>query len=237
MKNLDKMGGVSKTSMSRFVIWASLLTMVLYLVPFLRPLAYPFMLLSTLVHEMGHGLMAIVLGGHFDSFKLWSDGSGVASISGNFGRVSTALVAFAGLLGPALVAAIFFWGVTSREKSRFLLLSFGIALLLSIMLVIRNVFGIFFVGCTVALCFYCAIGDGKKYCQAVLAFFASQLALSVFSRSDYLFTDQAITNAGVMPSDVAVISQSLIFPYWMWGALIGVISIIVLVFGFRRSFS
>ncbi len=217
------------------VISASFLTLALYLVPFLAPLAYPFMLLSTLVHEMGHGLCAMLLGGNFDSFKIFADGSGVASISGNFGRISTALIAAAGLLGPAMVSALFFWGTTSKEKSQVLLAGFAIVLSLSIMLVIRNIFGVFFVGALVAACFYCSLGEGKKYCQPVLALFAAQLALSVFSRGDYLFTDQAITSAGAMPSDVAQIAQNLIFPYWFWGGLCGLFSVLVLIFGIKRS--
>lgn len=52
---------VSTNPQAWWVILASLLTMVLYLVPFLHPLAYPFMLLSTLVHEMGHGFSALCL--------------------------------------------------------------------------------------------------------------------------------------------------------------------------------
>jgi hypothetical protein len=215
--------------------FGAVLTMIFYLVPFLNFFAYPFMLLSTLVHEMGHGFCALLLGGNFESFKMYPDGSGVASISGNFGRVSKALIAASGLIGPSLVAALFFFGSTSKAKSRFLLISFGLVLILSIMLVIRNVFGVFFVSLLIALCFYFSFGPGKNYSQLVLAFLATELALSVFSRSDYLFTDKAITSAGIMPSDVAQIAENLILPYWFWGILCGLISFLVLLFGFRES--
>jgi hypothetical protein len=60
-----------------------------------------------------------------------------------------------------------------------------------------------------------------------------QLALSVFSRSDYLFTDTARTATGSMPSDVAHISEALFLPYWVWGLVTGGISIAVLVGGMR----
>jgi hypothetical protein len=234
------MDSVSKTSIvnktSRIVILASVLTLFLYFVPFLSPIAYPFILLSTLVHEMGHGIAAILVGGHFDSFKMWANGSGVAQISGNFGAWSRALVAAAGLMGPSLVAGLFFLAVKSAQRSRFMLAGFGILLVLSIMLVVRNLFGVFFVAAIVFLCFYFSLGNGKKYCQIILAFFAAQLALSVFSRSDYLFTDTAKTSAGIMPSDVAQIAEALFLPYWFWGICCGLFSVAVLIFGIRRVF-
>ena len=43
--------------------------------------------------------------------------------------------------------------------------------------------------------------------QTVVLLLAVQLALSVFSRSDYLFTSMALTACGPMPSDVAVMAE------------------------------
>lgn len=218
-------------------VWiATGLTVILYFVPFLNPIAYPFMLLSTLVHEMGHGIAAIIAGGYFHSFKMWSDGSGVASISGDFHALGRAFVSAAGLVGPALVAGIFFLVIKSERRSRIMLATTGIILILSILLVVRNLFGVCFVAIVAGVCFYFGLGSGKQYSQTVAAFFAAQLALSVFSRSDYLFTDTALTSAGAMPSDVAQIAEALFLPYWFWGACCGLFSVAVLIYGFRRSY-
>lgn len=59
----------SAYKISWLTIGVTFVTLILYFVPLLSPLAYPFMLLSTLAHEMGHGLAAVLVGGHFDSFK------------------------------------------------------------------------------------------------------------------------------------------------------------------------
>jgi hypothetical protein len=221
---------------SRTVILASILTIILYFVPFLYPIAYPFILFSTLVHEMGHGLAAILLGGYFDSFKMWANGSGVANIAGDFGNFARAAIAAAGLMGPALMAGLFFIMVKSERRARLMLASFGILLVLSIMLVVRNLFGVFFVGLMVALCFYFSLGALKKYSQILLAFLAAQLSLSVFSRSDYLFTPVALTSEGTMPSDVAQIASALYLPYWFWGACCGIFSLLILALGIRGIF-
>ncbi len=216
------------------LLTATILTALLYLVPFLRPLAYPFLLLSTLVHEMGHGFAAILVGGHFSSFMLWADGSGAAQISGNFGPFSRSFVAASGLVGPAFMASIFFIALKSLRRSRVMLAAFGIILILAILLVVRNLFGIAFVAGVSALCLFFSLGAAKAYAQSLAAFFGVQLSLSVFSRSDYLFTDTAFTSAGPMPSDVAQIADALLLPYWFFGALCGLFSLAVLSYGLKR---
>ncbi len=221
---------------SKAVFLASLVTLVLYVVPFLHPIAYPFVLLSTLVHEMGHGVAAVIMGGHFLSFNMWYDGSGVARIAGDFGGFKQAFVAASGLLGPAVVSFVFFRNVTSERRSRVILASFAIVLVISILLVVRNLFGVFFVALIASIAFYFSLGRGKNYSQIVVAFFATQLALSVFSRGDYLFTDVAQTSQGLMPSDVAQIASALFLPYWFWGLVCGLFSVAILVFGVKQVF-
>ena len=41
-------------------------------------LLYPFTILATWFHEMGHGLAAILAGGRFEQLAIYADGSGVA---------------------------------------------------------------------------------------------------------------------------------------------------------------
>ncbi len=64
-------------------------------------LDYPFRLLVTLVHELGHGLSALATGGRFLRFVVSPDGSGVAYTAGGWRFVVIA----AGYLGAAAFAA------------------------------------------------------------------------------------------------------------------------------------
>ena len=59
--------------------------------------------------------------------------------------------------------------------------------------------------------------------------------MSVFSRGDYLFTPTADTAKGIMPSDVANIAEELLLPYWFWGAVCGIFSVVCLVVGIRSA--
>jgi hypothetical protein len=196
-------------------------------------LAYPLVLLSTLAHELAHGLMAVAVGGSFDAFVLYSDGSGAAQWSGSPSRLDLALVAAAGLVGPAFGAAGCFVVAKRARLARTALVLIGVLLVVALVLVIRNVFGWVFVAAVAATALTVGLKASVQTAQVALVFIGTQLALSVFSRSDYLFTDVAQTATGAMPSDVAQISNALIGPYWAWGALMGLISIGVLVLGAR----
>ena len=111
----------------------------------------------------------------------------------------------------------------------------GVGLLLAEVFVVRNLFGVAFVGVVAAMSL--AVGlKGRDAAQWMLLFVGVQLALSVFSRADYLFTATAQTGAGDHPSDVAHISEALLLPYWFWGASIGLVSVLVLVGGLASFF-
>jgi hypothetical protein len=206
-------------------------TGALYLVPYGHIVGYPLLLLSTYAHEMGHGIAAVLAGGRFDSLHIYSDASGVALSAGNFGRLGSAFVAAGGLVGPPVLAAGFFAGAARPRVSRAVLMVFGVAMLASCIIVVRGLFGWIFVAAIGAGCVAVAVRAKPIMAQAVVALLAIQLALSVFSRADYLFTDVAVTGAGTHPSDVAAIGEALVLPYWFWGGLIGATSFTVLAAG------
>ncbi len=208
-------------------------TLLLYNVPlFGRILARPLILLSTLAHEMGHGLTALLLGGHFLRFKMWLDGAGVAEMDlEGFGRIRQGLTIAGGLVGPAVAAAsCFVLGRTGRG-ARACLWGLSALLLFAELLVVRNPFGFFFVAVLLVLCFLAAKRLTPDGAQLAVVFVGVQLALAVFSRADYLFT-QGVTNPqGSFPSDVMQMQQLLFLPYWFWGVVCGGTAVVVLVAG------
>lgn len=213
------------------VLIAVLLTAALYVVPYGFFVAYPLFLLSTFAHEMGHGLVAEIVGGDFISFHMFPDGSGVAQSMGAFTRLEAALVAAGGLVGPAILAGLFFTMCTRPQRARIALWLFALLTGLSLVWVVRGVFGWAFVASIATVCGLIAYKGGGRLSQGAVAFLATQLSLAVFSRSDYLFTESAVTGDGNHPSDVAVMAQALLLPYWFWGAVCGAFSLVVLAGG------
>jgi hypothetical protein len=215
----------------RALLISVLLTLALYVIPFGNLIGYPLVLLSTLAHEMGHGIAAMLVGNDFQSLQLYADGSGMAMSAGSPGRLKQAIVSAGGLVGPAVVAAGLFGVGRYPRLARPALAMIGVALLVAVVLVVRNIFGIFFISTLGIIALAIVIKGSKGLAQLSLVFVAVQLALSVFSRGDYLFTDVAHTAAGNMPSDVANMANALFLPYWFWGGVCGGFSVLVLVLG------
>ena len=219
---------------SQALLVAALVTLALYWVPYLNLLSWPLLLLSTLVHELGHGITAMLLGGRFETMTMWPDGSGVAAHRGNFGALSRALISAGGLLGPPLAAlALFLAGRRSRSAH----IALGLFALFLVVVTVLWASGAF----TVMFCVTLAIALGllawkasPALSQIVCVFLAVQMSLSAFSRSDYLFTATARTGAGLMPSDVGQIANALWLPYWLWGGLIAALSLALLALGAWR---
>jgi hypothetical protein len=65
-------------------------------------LTYPLRLFVTLIHELGHGLAAIVTGGSFEHFNVTKSGAGVAYTTGG----ARVVIIQAGYLGTALFGAV-----------------------------------------------------------------------------------------------------------------------------------
>src|ERR1043165_7404197 len=57
---------------------AALVFVVMAFVPFGPILLYPLSLFTTWVHEMGHGLTALAVGGEFRELSIFGNGSGLA---------------------------------------------------------------------------------------------------------------------------------------------------------------
>lgn len=218
----------------RTLLLASIaVTGLLYALPRSDLFAWPFVLLSTVAHEMGHGLAALLVGGSFHRLEMWSDGSGVAHWSGSLGRFRQATVAAGGLIGPAVAAAVgFAFGRRQRHAQLLLRIVVGL-LLLAELLVVRGLFGMTFIALLTLALGYVAFRGSARAAQLTVIFLAVQLALSVFSRGDYLFTAFAATGRGRMPSDVGQMAEALILPFWFWGALCGALSASVLAFGLK----
>jgi hypothetical protein len=211
---------------------ASLLLMYFSYLPAIGLLGRVLILFSTLFHELGHGLMAMLVGGDFKQLVINWDGSGVTSWHGGDGRLVRGLVAAGGLIGPSIASALLFWSAKSTD-TKFLLATrlFALALLVIGVLTARSVWALVF---TVGLGAVLLVMSGKvsrKVLESFVVFIGVQLGLSVFTRADYLFTRTA---GGVnLPSDVAQMSEALFLPFWFWGAVCGLFSVVVLFWGCR----
>ena len=180
-------------------------------------MGYPLLLLSTFVHEMGHGLSAIAVGGRFIDLQIFADGSGVAVTGTSGGAFSRAAVAAGGLVGPAFASAAGFTLGRRPRVARITLLIGGVLTLVAGLVWVRSLVGwLIVLGLAAISLAVATVIRQDHWSQLWLVFLSVQLGLSVFSRGDYLFAEGATTGIGFGPSDSAAIADALLLPYWFW---------------------
>lgn len=212
------------------LIASAAVTLALYLVPYGHHVAYPLLLISTLVHELGHGIAAVLMGGDFIEMEMRADGSGVAYHTGAAAGAARAFVSAGGLCGPAVAAAGMFALAPNLKHARWALGAFGAVIALALLLVVRTWFGAGFCVVLAGSTLLIAIYGSAQLAQGTLLFLAVQLALSVYSRGDYLFMQWA-DEARQLPSDSQQMAQAMGGSYWFWGGACAVFSAIVLLAG------
>ena len=195
---------------------------------------YPFTLLATYAHEMGHGLTALLLGGHFHSLVLHPDGSGVARHAIGSG-VAHALVAAGGLVGPSVAGATLLVLGRKSGLARVVLFSVGVLMGLSVLLYVRGPFAQSFVGLTAAGLIVFSRFASPAIALLGLQFLSVQLCLAVFKDLNYMFSPGGYVGGQFMRSDSQAIAEVLIMPYWFWGAVTAAFSFLVLGFGLRTA--
>lgn len=223
-----------KLKKAHLILLASVLvTLILYIIPFGATIAYPLVLISTMVHEFGHGIAALMVGGSFNSYHMWPDGSGQALIASPGGGLRQAFISAGGLVGPSIAATVLFVTASYAKLCRAALYMLVGCIVIGEAIVIRGWFAMIFAAVFGIILLFIAKQKNLLLAQSTLVFVAVQLSLSVFSRSDYLFTRTAMTAQGPMPSDVFQMQQALYLPYWFWGLLCTVFSLGTLFFGLR----
>lgn len=219
----------------RGLLAAVALTAVLFVVPGGDLVGRPLVWVATLFHEMGHAVATTAVGGEVVAVRVFGDGSGVTQGRRPPGRMRAALVAAGGLVGPAAFAGLLFAAGRRRRYVRPAAVLLGVALLVAVPFTLRGPIAV-----VVALALGAAgVGLGVRarrgVTQIAILFLAVQLALSVFSRREYLFTPTARTGIGTVPSDSGQIAAALGAPYWFWGAVCGVLSVAILVAGLMAT--
>lgn len=203
-----------------------------HLVPYGNYALYPFTLLATWVHEMGHGLAALAAGGRFLELQILADASGLATTAAAPGAPA-ALVAAGGLLAPPLLCALVLLLVRGPGRALLFLVALAAALMVSLVVWVRSFAGVLAVpGLALLLLAGARLGGGRA--RLVLAqLVAVVLGLDTLTRTlGYLFVAriEGGANAGLR-SDVGAIADALGGPYWLWGGLLAAAALALLALG------
>jgi hypothetical protein len=211
------------------VAMAVLVTVGIWQVPYGDYMLWPFTILGTWVHEMGHGLMAELVGSNFMYLEINSRGGGTAHHSGSVGRLARAAIAAAGLLGPAFAGSVLILFGRDEEKARVVLSILAAIMGLSVLIYVRqDTFGIFAVTIWSLALFAVASKLPNRFCYFAVQFIGLQFCINNFKDFNYMFTEGFYRHGRWMVSDSGQIAKNLFLPFWFWGALVAITSIAML---------
>ena len=200
-------------------------------VPFGSTLLYPLTLFTTWVHEMGHGLSALICGGSFSHLEIRANAGGTAWSSAAHGWPD-AIVAAGGLLAPPLVGAIILATVHGPKRARGFLLGLVGAIVVSLILYVRSGVGIVTMSGLAVVFGYVALFAFKEKPERRVWFaqlLAVILAIDTLTRMvSYAFMGK--TSDG-KTSDTAHIAENLGGHHLLWGLVITVLAVGMLAFG------
>ncbi|MDQ6974947.1 MAG: M50 family metallopeptidase [Mariprofundaceae bacterium] len=226
-----------------FLLMISMVSLLLPYVPFGQKLGYPFQLLMTWFHEMGHGLTMIFVGSTFSYLEIFSNGSGLAHSSSTPQAVwmnlslSKALVSLGGLIGPPIVGSLCLIMSKNPKDTHIILIVFSIFSILSAIIWVKIGVGFFIIIPFGMVAAWIAWKGHPTLKQLTVQFIGIQATLSTFNNIDYLFTDYVSINGSNYPSDVSNISTSIGLPYWFWGIMVAALSFYMIFLAFKSIFT
>lgn len=203
----------------------AVITVVLWQTYWGSLLLYPFTILATWFHEMGHGLTAAALGGDFVQLVIFPNGSGFAEFAtpGGLSNRAQAIIAAAGLLGPSFAGSLLIIASRSRIATRLSLGILGLLLIVSTVIWVRSLAGWIVLPAFAGLTLLTAAYGRRRLQRFVVELIGVQAAISVWQHLGYLFSDGGNIGGQYLSSDTGAISDALFFPYWFWGGLITVV--------------
>lgn len=199
---------------------------------------YPFTILATWFHEMGHGIGAILVGSQFERLLIFPDGSGVALSlrPANGYRLTDAFIAASGPLGPAIAGALLIIASRTAKATRTALTVLGAALIVSTVIWVRSVTGWIFLPALGVGILVLALRGSQPWQRFGIQLLGVQACISVWKQFDYLFSAGGSVGGRLQRSDTGAIADVLLLPYWFWGAVISAMTMALLWWSFRIAF-
>lgn len=188
-------------------------------------LVYPFRVFVVFLHEISHGLAAVLTGGAIESIGLSVDEGGVCRTRGG----SPFLILNAGYLGSLLWGALFLVLGGRRTRARGVIAAIGVFTLVVTLLYVRTLFG-FGYGLATGMAL---VAVASRLRPAV-----SELLLAAIGATSALYavwditTDVLLRHSG--ESDAAALAALTLVPAPVWGVLWIAVSLVVLVAVLRR---
>lgn len=194
-------------------LWlAAAVSLAISLTPWADAALYPFRLFTTWIHECGHALATVLVGGQVSWIVIEPDGSGLTASLIPDSRIPRAIVASAGYLGAALIGCLLIAATRVQRRADALLGGVGAFMLLTLLLWIRNPFGAGVVLAWAAALLILARRGIGRIAQFLVGLLAIQVALNAVYDIRVLYLVDG-------SSDAATMARLFLLPAWVWATL------------------
>jgi hypothetical protein len=190
---------------------------------------YPFTLFTTWVHECGHAVAAVLVGGSVASVTIAPDTSGLTRSLVPASHVARGIIASAGYLTASVVGCLLLAATRVERRAKPILWGIGVFMLVTLVLWIRNPFGAFVVvAWGAALLAIARRRTAGGFASFVLSVLGIQVALNAVFNIRVLFLVDG-------PSDAQTMARLFLAPAWFWASLWMAMSVAMLVWTLRRT--
>jgi hypothetical protein len=209
----------------KLLLFASMLTLVLWFIPFAGAITYPIRLFVTFIHEAGHALAALATWGGVNRVELAWNGSGLTFTRGGWGFV----ISSAGYLTTTLYGSALLLFLRRERNARTAAIATGALILLITVLFGGNIVAwlaglVFGTGCLLL-----GVKGKPKIIHFCMSFLAIQCLLNAFYDLRALLYLSAFDPA--FPTDARNMAQATggLLPPFAWAAGWALVSALVVV--------
>ena len=242
---------ISSVSSRRASIWLMLGLNVLFFFmtqfQYLNLLLFPLQTFTTGLHELGHAAMCFATGGSVTGLTMVSDGQGHGGLTFCVGG-NRILTSSAGYIGAALFGSLLIWLGRRQQSAKNVLTVLGFLFGLGCLITITPLFGdaehgtqaLMSMGIGLAIA-AALVFSGLKLPPTVAHFLllilAGQTALSSLTDVWYLIEISVGIGANGSFSDATNMARYTGIPAAVWSILWGVISLAMVIFALKVSYS
>src|SRR5690242_17994454 len=174
------------TSRGALLLAIGVSAVVGWFVPYGGYILYPFTLMATWVHEMGHGMASLLSGGRFESLDVFASAGGLAHTLHS--NSADGFVCAAGLLAPPIVGAGVLAAARGPRRARVVLAVLAAAMVLSLLVWVRSVAGWISLPLVAAVIGAFARWGSPREVLFLAQFLGLRLAVDTVTRIDYAFS-------------------------------------------------
>lgn len=230
------------------LLLATVITIVLWFIPFAEYLVYPIRLFVTFIHESSHALIAVLTGGSVQSLTISMDGSGVV-YSAPGGTIGALLTSSSGYLGSTAFGVLMLYLIRRSFSPNKILTALGIfvAAMTVVFTVISPVFNFLSLQASFSSIVFTIIAGGLLAAALVglgiysslrvtnfaVAFLAVQCLLNALSDLKSVFFINAPLVGSDMHTDAANMAAASGIPGIMWVVIWIGLSLLMISLGLR----